>query len=194
VIAAVTAASGAIGGPALLAASAPTTHLGERLAWTALLLAAVAATYLLMWRGWRRRAARQADVPPLPAPPTDRGRDLVPPVPGVYVSSTSAGDWLDRIAVRDLGVRSRATAHVTPAGVSFDRTGAADVFVPAAWLRGVRRERGMAGKFVQEGGLVVVTWELGDRLLDTGFRPDRARPGDALAATISGLVTEGSAS
>ena len=51
--------------------------------------------------------------------------------------------------------------------------GRADVFVPAGscaapvW-------RGHAGKFVTEGGLLVVTWALGDRLLDTGFRADRA--------------------
>jgi hypothetical protein len=172
----------------------PVTNLGGRLVWTGVMLVLLAGIYLLMWRGWRRRAARQADVPPLPAAPDMLGTDLVPPVPGVYVSSTTAGDWLDRIVVRDLGVRSRAVVHVTRAGVSFDRTGAADVFVPSAWVRGVRREKGMAGKFVSEGGLVVLTWELGDRLLDTAFRSDRQADGDALVEAIAGLVTEGRAS
>jgi hypothetical protein len=176
-------------GPAL---AAPTTQLGERLGWTALLLAGVAGIYLLMWRGWRNRKARQGDVPALPELPADLGADVIPPVGGVYVSSTTAGDWLDRIAVRDLGVRSPAVVHVTRAGVSFDRTGASDVFVPAAYLRGVRREKGMAGKFLTGAGLVVVTWEHGDRMLDTGFRPDRARDSGALVAAIDDLVTEGS--
>jgi hypothetical protein len=172
----------------------PVTHLGERLAWTALLLLILLALYLLMWRGWRRRAARQADVPPLPERPKALSADVIPPVRGVYVSSTTAGDWLDRIVVRDLGVRSRAVMHVTGAGVSFDREGASDVFIPAAWLRGVRREGGMAGKFVGRDGLIVITWELGDRMLDTGFRPDRSRDNDVLVEAVGRLVTEGSVS
>jgi hypothetical protein len=184
-------------GPAALAQplSVPVTRLGERLAWTALLLVLFVALCLLMWRGWRRRAARQADLPPLPEPPAPLSGDLVPPVRGVYVSSTTAGDWLDRIVVRDLGVRSRAVMHVTGAGVSFDRVGATDVFIPAAWLRGVRREGGMAGKFVgRDAGLVVLTWELGDRMLDTGFRVDRSADSDVLVSAVGRLVTEGSVS
>jgi hypothetical protein len=172
----------------------PVTHLPERLAWTALVLLVFVALCLLMWRGWRRRAGRQADLPPLAERPEALSADLVPPVPGVYVCSTTAGDWLDRIVVRDLGVRSRAVVHVTGAGVSFDREGATDVFVPSAWLRGVRRESGMAGKFVGRDGLVVITWELGDRMLDTGFRPDRSRDGDVLMDAVARLVTEGSVS
>jgi hypothetical protein len=174
--------------------TAPVTHLGVRLAWSLALLAGVVVLYLLMWRGWRRRAARQADLPELYARPETLGSDLVRPVAGIYVSSTTAGDWLDRIAVRDLGVRSKAVVHVTGAGVSFDREGAADVFIPSAWLRGVRREQGMAGKFVERGGLVVVTWELGDRLLDTGFRANRIADATVLVEAIDRLVTEGSVS
>ena len=166
----------------------------ERLAWTAVVLAVVAVTCLPMWRVVRRSKASQAAVPPLPERPQAGCVDVVPPAPGVYVSSTAAGDWLDRISVRDLGVRSRAVLHVTPAGVSFDRTGASDVFVPSAYLRGVRREKGMAGKSANRGALVIVSWEHGDRLLDTGFRPDRVKDADRLAAAIAGLVTEGSAS
>ena len=174
--------------------SRPVTEWPERLAWTGLLLGAVVGIWWLMLRGWRRRAARQADVPPLCPRPADLGAQLLGPVEGIYVTSTTAGDWLDRIVVRDLGVRSQATARVTPAGVSFDRVGATDVFVPAAWLRGVRREKGMAGKYVEEGGLVVLTWELGERLLDTGFRARRAAEADALVAAVEGLVTPGSVS
>jgi hypothetical protein len=183
-----------------------------QLGWMVLLLAAVAGTALLVLRARRGRAAGRG-LPPLPERPYDVAADgctdIVPPVPGVYVS-TRTGDRPDHLAPRDLGVRGRATVHVTPAGVSFDRSGAADLFVPAAWVRGVRREtgpetgretgrgkgpgKGRAARSAGEGGLVVVTWEHGDRLLDTGFRPDRARTANRLEAAISGLVTEGSAS
>ena len=60
-----------------------------------------------------------------------------------------------------------ARANATP----FARTPL--VINTAARIRGVRRERGMAGKFVEEGGLLVITWEHGSRTLDTGFRAER---------------------
>ncbi|MER6980300.1 hypothetical protein ABT317_25850, partial [Streptomyces carpinensis] len=51
---------------------------------------------------------------------------------------------------------------------------AADFFVPAAQLRGARLDKGIAGKVLTEGGLLVVTWAHGERLIDSGFRSDRA--------------------
>ena len=73
-------------------------------------------------------------------------------------------------------------------GLLLARTGAPDLFIPAPALRGVRLERGMAGKFVEEGGLVVVTWQHGPGELDTGFRPRAAADRDALVAAVDALV------
>ncbi len=42
--------------------------------------------------------------------------------------------------------------------------------MPLAELRGARHDRGIAGKVVPPHGLLVVTWQHGDLLLDTGFR------------------------
>ena len=56
----------------------------------------------------------------------------------------------------------------------FDRSGAGPVFIPAASLTGVRQESGMAGKFVEKDGLLVLSWTLGSRELDTGFRTRHA--------------------
>jgi hypothetical protein len=183
-------------GPLLLALEQqPTTRLGERLLATLLMLAVIAGLLLLMRRGWRRRAARQGHLPPPPpAPPAEPGEALLDPVAGFYVSTTTAGDWLDRVVAHGLGVRSRAIVHVTTAGVRVGRTGADDLWVPADALRGVRRERGMAGKYVEEGGLVVLTWALGEHLLDTGLRAPRSADGDALEAALAGLVAQRSAS
>jgi hypothetical protein len=161
---------------ALLAASTPpertsaaVTQWPERLLLTAATLAVVVLLGLLMRRGWRRRAARQSDVPALSGQPLG-GTDRVPPAEGVYVSSTTAGDWLDRITAQGLGARSEAVLRVTGAGVAFERTGAPDVVIPASDLQGARIEPGMAGKFVGPSGLVVVRWQHGERALDTGFR------------------------
>ena len=46
------------------------------------------------------------------------------------------GDWMDRIVVHDLGVRSRATIAWGPDGIWLDRSGARSVFIPAAAVVG----------------------------------------------------------
>lgn len=173
--------------------SAPVTALGEKLLWTAGLLALVAVLWLLMLRGWRARARRQSDIPPLPAVPPEAASaaSAAGPVAGSYVTTTRAGDWLDRVVVHGLGVRSRAEVEVGEAGVLVRRVGAPDVFLPVGQLRGVRLEPGMAGKFVEEGGLVVLTWEHGGRLLDTGFRPRYDADKERLVDVVSALLEPG---
>ena len=149
--------------------SAPVTHVGQRILWTIVTLAVIAGIYLLMWRGWKKRQARQADVPPLNEVPENvfsgEGTEAV------YVSSTSEGDWLDRIAVHSLGQRSNALVFVAAEGVLIEREGASDLFIPAEAVRSVRLATGMAGKYLRDEGLVVITWQHGDRTLDTGLKP-----------------------
>lgn len=170
--------------------SAPVTQLTERLLWTALMLALVAGCYLLMWRGWRQRGARQlALLPPLPTEP-DPGAGALAAADGVYVSSTSAGDWLDRVVAHGLGQRSRATLTVTAAGVCCRREGAPTLYVPAGQLRGVGRGSGLAGKFVTGDGLLFLDWAHADQLLRTGFRADRLADHDQLEAAVRQLLAE----
>ncbi len=112
-----------------------------------------------MWHGWQGRARRSAAlVPSLPDVPAEPGEARTVPVEATYVSSTRAGDWLDRVAAHDLGVRSPVTVTVHDGGVLLARTGARDVWVPAAALTAVGTSSGQAGKFVGRDGLVVLTW------------------------------------
>ena len=94
----------------------------------------------LIWLGWRNRLRRQADVDALPEIPVELGA-AVAVADGQYVASTTAGDWLDRIAVHNLGIRTDAELSVHPEGVLFDRSGAGPVFIPAASLTGCGRKR-----------------------------------------------------
>jgi hypothetical protein len=152
-------------------------------------LVILAAAYFGMYRGWRNRQSRQADLAPLPAVPPQEGRDKNRGVEGVYVATTSAGDWMDRIAVHELGVRSIADLAVSEAGLIFHRQGAADVFIPIGHLTGVRTDRGIAGKVTAEkSGLVVVTWNHDGRELDTGFRPRRKADTAPLTESIATLI------
>ena len=145
----------------------------------------LAAAYYGMYRGWRNRKSRQADLAPLPEVPADKTRGIE----GVYVATTSAGDWMDRIAVQELGVRSIADLAVSEAGLIFHRHGAADVFIPVDHLTGVRTDRGIAGKVTAEkSGLVVVTWNHDGRALDTGFRPRRKADTAPLTESIATLI------
>jgi hypothetical protein len=168
--------------------SAPVTHWVGRILLTLLVLAVLSGVYWLMWRGWKNRAARQTD---LPAPPSvaPEGSDLGEAVEGVYASTTTHGDWLDRIAVHGLGVRSNAWVRVGSSGVLFEREAAPDVFVPAQDVESVQTVPGIAGKVTGGEGLVVLTWRLGERVLDTGFQPrakgDRARLIDGVDALLT---------
>ena len=153
-----------------------------------LTLVLIGVALVLIWVGWRNRLRRQADVEPLPEVPAELGGPLAA-ADGQYVASTTAGDWLDRIAVHQLGLRTNAQLSVHPQGVLFERAGAGPVFIPAASLTGVRQESGMAGKFVEKDGLLVLSWTLGSRELDTGFRTRRAEDKPLLLATLQDLIS-----
>ncbi len=152
------------------------------------LLLVLAGIYLQMRRGWQHRTERQADVPAPAAAPEHLLARADDGVEATYVSTTSAADWLDRITVHGLGVRSAARVLVDAAGVLVARAGAPDVFVPAAALHGVGRERFRAGKAVTGEGLVVVEWSLGDRLVATAVAPRHDADRDGLVAAVTALI------
>lgn len=153
-----------------------------------LLLLLVPLLWGLMWWGWRNRSRRQGDLAALPAVPETLGAATAGPSEAVYVSSTRSGDWLDRVVVHGLGERSAASVAVHPEGVLVARTGAPDVWVPAEALDDVRRDRGAAGKFVDAEGLVVLTWRLGDDLLDTYLRTRYEADREPLAVAVRDLL------
>ncbi|MER5490867.1 PH-like domain-containing protein [Streptomyces sp. LE64] len=153
--------------------SAEVTDWAARIGWLVGLVLFVALVYWLMREGWKWRGTLQGDLPPLPEAPADPGTPRLT-LHGRYHGSTTAGQWLDRIVAHGLGARSRAELTLTDAGLAVVRPGANDFFVPADRLRGARLDKGIAGKVLAEGGLLVLTWQHGDRLIDSGFRSDRA--------------------
>lgn len=167
-----------------------------RVLWV-LALAALAALVLYgMRRGWVNRARRQsARLEPFPQPPDglSEGERLLPPADGLYVGTTRADDWQDRIAVGDIGHRAATTATLWPSGLLLDRSGASEIWIPVESLRAARVDHKLANKVVPGAGLLVVTWQLGDQLLDTGFRDeDKTRQNEWVEA-IDGLVGAGDA-
>ncbi|MFI8879600.1 PH-like domain-containing protein [Streptomyces sp. NPDC055243] len=153
--------------------SADVTDWAARAGWVVGLLLFIALVYWLMREGWKWRGTLQGDLPELPSAPTEPGPAKLE-LSGRYHGSTTAGQWLDRIVAHGLGTRSRVELTLTDAGLDVVRPGAADFFVPAAQLREARLDKGIAGKVLAEGGLLIVTWEHGEKLIDSGFRSDHA--------------------
>ncbi|CAM5599200.1 PH-like domain-containing protein [Streptomyces pilosus] len=190
--------------------SAEVTDWAARIGWVVGLVLFVALVYWLMREGWRWRGTLQGDLPELPSrpsPATTPGGGGEPTLPGMpddpgrarlsmsgrYHGSTTAGQWLDRIVAHGLGTRSRVELTLTAAGLDVVRPGAEDFFVPVDALRGARLDKGIAGKVLTEGGLLVVTWAHGERLIDSGFRSDHAAEHNEWVETLNHMInkTEG---
>ena len=174
--------------------SAEVTDWAARVGWLVGLALFVALVYWLMREGWKWRGTLQGDLPELPSAPDDPGPARLS-MSGRYHGSTTAGQWLDRIVAHGLGTRSRVELTLTDAGLDVVRPGARDFFIPREALREAVLGKGIAGKVLTEGGLLVVTWAHGERLIDSGFRSDHAAEHtewvDAINSMINKTETEG---
>jgi hypothetical protein len=144
-----------------------------------LIMAAVVAMLIAflirqMLRGWLHRARRQAQlIGTLPPMPDTVGAALIPATKGLYVGSTLAPSWLDRIAVGDLGYRAKAVLTRYPEGIMLQRTGTGPIWIPDDAITAIRTERGIAGKAMTHQGILAIRWRLPSGTeIDTGFRAD----------------------
>ncbi|MFD8394836.1 hypothetical protein ACFV2N_38025 [Streptomyces sp. NPDC059680] len=169
--------------------SAEVTDWPARIGWLVGLALFIALVYWLMREGWKWRGTLQSDLPAPPSAPEETGPVKLE-LSGRYHGSTTAGQWLDRIVAHGLGTRSRAELTLTGQGLEVERPGASDFFVPTAALRGARLDKGIAGKVLTEGGLLVVTWELGDKLIDSGFRSDHAAEHTEWVDTLNHMIND----
>ena len=134
-----------------------------------------------MLGGWKNRARRQAEqIGVLPALPDMLHPAVIAPACGLYVGSTFASHWLDRVAVGDLGYRSKAVLTRYPEGILLERSGATPIWIPAESVTEVRTEKALAGKVIpgrggaeSVGAILVIRWRLPTGTeIDTGFRGD----------------------
>ncbi|WP_405739254.1 hypothetical protein OG885_36815 [Streptomyces sp. NBC_00028] len=169
--------------------SAEVTDWAARIGWLVGLALFVALIYWLMREGWKWRGTLQSDLPELPDAPDDLGAARLT-MSGRYHGSTTAGQWLDRIVAHGLGTRSRVELTLTDAGLDVVRPGATDFFVPVSALREAVLGKGIAGKVLTEGGLLIVTWEHGDKLIDSGFRSDHAAEHNEWVDAINAMINK----
>lgn len=128
----------------------------------------------LVIRGWRNRGQRQAaSVGDMPTVPADLGEPLRGPHTGLYLGSTMAPSWQDRVAVGDIGDRANATITGYASGILIERSGASSIWIADDAIAAVRTERGIAGKAMTKDGVLVIRWTLPTGTqIDSGLRAD----------------------
>lgn len=146
-------------------------------------MAGFAVIIVLAVIGWTTRRRRQRNIPAPEAMPADIGT-VRGEFEGFYVSTTPDGQPLERIAVRGLGFRARATIAVADAGVVLALPGN-NIFIPAASIHEVTRANYTIDRVVEPNGLVLLAWALGDTKLDSYLRVDET---DELVAAVEGLL------
>lgn len=154
----------------------------DRLLLTLVFVALLVLCVYGMWKGWRRQArAQSVRIPPFPARPAEPGTPLLE-TPGLYVTTTYAGRWQERIVTRGAGLRGPATLRLYDDGIDVDRAGRPGFWIPREAITGIATGKGMAGKVMGTDSLLIVTWRVGESdaaggsdgavELDTGFRAD----------------------
>lgn len=127
---------------------------------TAAILGACGSVVWLMWAGWRRRQRAQAHLPEAPEEPAglDAPRFEVDDVH--YVATSRTGDALDRIVVRPLAYRGRATVAVHETGALVTISGERPWFVPVQAVQAVAPAQATVDRAVERDGLIAIRWLL----------------------------------
>lgn len=138
------------------------------------LIGVVALIFLGMWRAWRAKLSRSVTLLPDP-PPLDLGIKLVEG-DTLYVSTTLAGQPLERLAIAGLAYRAKARITVATNGVMIAPRGEHPVVVPATSISSIRAATWTIDRVVERDGLVAITWTTRDvavetylRIVDTNF-------------------------
>lgn len=158
----------------------------QRLALTVVVVAVTALAVWGMWRSWHKRAA--VDLP-VQNPPSGFAADVQ--IPGRYVGTAPATDWMQRVVANGMGAPGNAVAKIADAGVLLDRVGEPGLYIAAEQLRGAQIGRGVAGQVAEKDGLVLWFWDAGETALQTGFRPDAPEDVVQLLDASERLVREG---
>jgi hypothetical protein len=158
------------------------------LIFAAVLAVLIAFAIQLMMRGWRNRAQRQAElIGVLPELPDVVGSASIT-TRGLYCGCTLAPNWNDRVAVGDLGFRSKAVLTRHPEGILLERVRARPIWIAQESISAIRTERGVAGKVGPRNGILVIRWRLPSEVeVDTGFR---ARNRDEYDGWLAGQQEE----
>jgi len=152
---------------------------------TFIVIGVVVLLLLLMITGWYARKRRQAHIGAPQQPPADLASGH-PGFTGKYVSTTLAGEQLNRVAVHSLGFRGNCTIEAHPAGIAVFRSGERDLWIPLADVRGIVRASMTIDRVVERNGLQGIEWTLDGTAVDSFFRMDDP---EACEKALAGVVS-----
>lgn len=152
--------------------SAPVTDWPLRILLVLGMLAILLMVFYFMRRRWKNMTiASEVELPPIVQFPPESFAPLVT-VPGLFLGTSPANNWMLRVMAEGLGVRSRATCQWSTEGVFFQREGASDVFIDMNAILGSGFGRGVAGTVRAKDSVLMIRWLLGEAILESGFRAD----------------------
>jgi len=131
---------------------------------------------LIAW-GWRRRTRRDAGIAaPVGELPADAA--IVAVHEGLYVASTEHDAPLERLAIRRLAFRSKATVTVARGGVALDLTGQPRMVLAADRIVAADQATVTIDRVVEKDGLIRIVWRADgatqETIVDTYLRAQDA--------------------
>lgn len=167
------------------ASSAPVTQIPERIALTLLCVLVVVVAFVGMRKGWVRKINRYANLPEPQRVPSSKV--LVGPFSIRLAGTVRAGHWLDRITNHGLGTpRSAVIAvHERELSISDEQW---SLVIDRSAIANVETGRGLAGDVVDDDGMIIITWLLGDTYVATGIRVYRHEEHNELLAALAALT------
>ena len=155
------------------------------------LLAILAGLIVLAARSWAHRRKEQESQL---AEPSERLAGFAPEVSaeGFYVATVKAGEPLNRINAYGLGIRGKARISASKQGMVIERIGERNLAIDSADILNLQLVSGAIDRVVEAGGLIAITWAIGQEKLETTIRiVDESQRGELIAA-LKLVVSEGS--
>jgi hypothetical protein len=140
----------------------------QEIAGSIMLAVMVLALGLAFW-GWQRRQRRyrglagelSRDIPT---------SDAVFSVPALYIATTEHDNPLERVAAGALSYRAKAALALHPEGLSVRIPGEEPILFPASDIRDAGLATWTIDRVVEPEGMVMIRWQLGDKIVDSYFR------------------------
>lgn len=117
----------------------------------------------------RKRASKQSDLGVLNAPDSLSGKVLFEAA-GDYVSTVFTAKPLERVLSLGLMHRGKSEIQVFTDGLRIFRTGETNFALWASQIVSVERTSASIDRGVERGGLIAITWMLGDTRVTTNLR------------------------
>jgi len=153
------------------AESAPVTEIGKRTFLTLIMFAIIGLSIWGMRIGWRNRARREV-AQPVTELPTGL-KQVSQAVAARFAGTTISGNWLDRITNFDLGTPRGIDLQIFEEGIYLSDQTKFKLWLAKNSITNITTSRGIAGDVVEKDGMLVITWQLGELLVDSGIRVSR---------------------